>query len=1661
MRVRFVQPWATIALAVAVISSALVATDRPASAAVASLVAAADDRTAVTSYDRMQPGAPHHSYFTSAWQSFVAQSDTITSLGVTVGTPNYRPDGHTVMIRLCADPSCRSVLAEARPQIINYGNTSADIGDVGVTPGSTYYIVWYQPAAWNGQSWVTYWWAGGSTITQSDQLQAIVRGYNRGPAIDRTAVTSYNKMFPGAPYHGYFTSAWQDFTAQSNTITRLGVTVGTPNYLPDGHTITIRLCTDTSCSRILGETRPQIINYGNSAGDIGDVSVTPGARYYIVWYQPAAWKGQSWVTYWWAGGPTITQSDQLQAIVQGYTRSTPVPPTYHVTGTGGLGLRKRSGPGLSYTAVGLLAEGAGIQIACQVRSTSAVGGSTIWDKLTDGAYVSDFYTDTPMYNEFTPGISRCNDTPPPPTNTAYVVKGTGGIGLKRRTGPGLGYPAVGALPEGATLAIACQYRSTSSVGGSTIWDQLADRTWVSDFYTSTPVFNGFSPGLSQCTSVPPPPSYEFPVRQSYGQPGPTAYGQNPTGLRSDPVNTLTGAYWTKASDFKLPGIGIPFELERSYTSIDTTPGPLGPGWTHSYNVSLAFNDKGDATIRTDQGAQLAFKFEPSGLFVGAPGVDATLRQVPTGFELIRHDQTHLRFDPNGHLQAVLDRNGQGLHMTVNPNGQLTAITDSADRKIAFTYDATSNLLAAVTLPDGRSVRYGYTGGRLTTVTDPGNGTTKYSYDDAGRLTSLIDANGHTEVDNTYGSDGRVTRQTDALGHVSTFAWDQASQTATMTDARGGVWKDVYDQGVLIERTDPRGNTTSYRYDGDLNQTAVTDPRGHQSGADPANYTTTYTYDERGNRTSETAPAPLGYKRTWTYDAQNNITGSTDGRGNTTTYGYDDHGNLISMTQPGGLVTRYGRDPAGTGLLVSQTDPLGKTTKFGYDSAGNRTSITSPKGEVTTMTYDAAGRMTSRVDPRGNQSGANPDSYRTRFAYDALDRPTSTTDPLGHTTTTAYDKIGNKLSTTDPKGHTTRFAYDAADHLIKVTAATGAATAYRYEPTGNLTARTDANGHTTAYEYDGANQLVGQTDPAGHQTSYRYDPAGNLTTTQDPKGITTANKYDALNRRTSTSYSDGTPTVTLSYDANGNRTALTDRAGTQTYTYDPLNQLTKVSRGANVFAYTYNAGGHLTSRTYPGSAAIGYSYDDNGQLATVTANGGTASYTYDAAGNRTALRLPASNGYTETRSYDPAGQITRVKTASSAGILTDYAYTRDAAGNPTKVVGTDGTVLYTYDPADRLTKVCFTTTCSSPNYIRWTYDGVGNRLAEYRSATPTMYKYDAADRLLSTTKGTTIKTYAYDAAGNQTKAGTRSFTYDATHHITSTTAPTATGTSTISFLYDGDGNRLRRTAGTSVTNYLWDTNGELPQLALERNAKNALLRRYTYGNELFAQSTLSTTYYLTGDQLSSITGVTSATGAGLLRYSYEPFGKTRTTTKLVTTGSPNTQPMRFNAQYLDSFGLYNLRAREYDPTIGRFTGTDPVEQEVGDPYVASYVYGRNRPTVLTDPTGRFAVVPIVLGAYFLANLAQTGVNCYYASKTYDSGFGGEFQRDCSFGLGGLALQAFGAGPLTTLLGRYGDDVVGLGYDAITALPGLISGGKRPSSGPPTAIPPAQPSSRPSK
>lgn len=82
------------------------------------------------------------------------------------------------------------------------------------------------------------------------------------------------------------------------------------------------------------------------------------------------------------------------------------PIRYHVANTEGWGVRIRSAPSQQVSVIGGLLEGATITVACQTPG-SDVNGSSIWDRLNTGGYLSDYYTDTPTIGDFSHGLAGC------------------------------------------------------------------------------------------------------------------------------------------------------------------------------------------------------------------------------------------------------------------------------------------------------------------------------------------------------------------------------------------------------------------------------------------------------------------------------------------------------------------------------------------------------------------------------------------------------------------------------------------------------------------------------------------------------------------------------------------------------------------------------------------------------------------------------------------------------------------------------------------------------------------------------------------------------------------------------------------------------------------------------------------------------------------------------------------------------------------------------------------------------------------------------------------------------------------------------------------------------------------------------------------------------
>jgi surface antigen len=84
--------------------------------------------------------------------------------------------------------------------------------------------------------------------------------------------------------------------------------------------------------------------------------------------------------------------------------------TYQVTGTGGAGVNARSAPDTSASIVAHYDEGASLNITCQTNGSVVAGVSWVWDKLSNGSYVTDYYTNTPTTNNFSINLPNCAGT---------------------------------------------------------------------------------------------------------------------------------------------------------------------------------------------------------------------------------------------------------------------------------------------------------------------------------------------------------------------------------------------------------------------------------------------------------------------------------------------------------------------------------------------------------------------------------------------------------------------------------------------------------------------------------------------------------------------------------------------------------------------------------------------------------------------------------------------------------------------------------------------------------------------------------------------------------------------------------------------------------------------------------------------------------------------------------------------------------------------------------------------------------------------------------------------------------------------------------------------------------------------------------------------------
>lgn len=201
---------------------------------------------------------------------------------------------------------------------------------------------------------------------------------------------------------------------------------------------------------------------------------------------------------------------------------------------------------------------------------------------------------------------------------------------------------------------------------------------------------------------------------------------NQTG--SDPVNFANGEFVVHATDLELPGRGVAFRLVRTYRSRIDYSGPLGFGWTHTYDrrITLAATGGDDRNYSLGDGTTILFRSDGHGGFVPPAGVRMSLGRTSDGWRLVDVEaNTILTFDGAGRLARMADGSGVGLTFGYEA-GKLDHVDDAEGRRIQCEYDG-NRLKHVFEARTGLGASYTYVADELDTATNSAGRLESYRY----------------------------------------------------------------------------------------------------------------------------------------------------------------------------------------------------------------------------------------------------------------------------------------------------------------------------------------------------------------------------------------------------------------------------------------------------------------------------------------------------------------------------------------------------------------------------------------------------------------------------------------------------------------------------------------------------------------------------------------------------------------------------------------------------------------------------------------------------------------------------------------------------------------------------------------------------------------------
>ena len=804
-----------------------------------------------------------------------------------------------------------------------------------------------------------------------------------------------------------------------------------------------------------------------------------------------------------------------------------------------------------------------------------------------------------------------------------------------------------------------------------------------------------------------------------------------------------------------------------------------------------------------------------------------------------------------------------------------------------------------------------------TVTDAGGNTLS-------RSSTAIREKNRIETVTTYEADdfGRTTKENTVTRKQQDGKWLPAYETQTLStfDDNGNV-----SQTETKSRKEGESGWQSRMVKTDYNEqgqvTKEYTPRGTRE-----NVATKYEYDILGRMIQSEIPrekkeGSVEYQKTMTeYDNTGNVTGKEeqidDDRTARTEYTYDKCGNLVMVKSclEGGKAqyVQYVYDAQGNKVrqFTGMTSPLTLTVSEVADADGN----TDAEGKNGPDVFSYVGK-TYRVDVSGQKKSDN--IRETRYEYDGKNQLVAYTDPEGRKETYTYDINSNLTITVDKNGNTQKNAYDYQNRLTEMVA--------KEKKTGKETKHT--------YTYNAYGDVAAQDG-----TTFAYDDASGQVT----KETTKLTKHKDVVKH-------------YNYDSAGNKSAFSVRVGDDTklslqYNYDGESRLTSVTdrKGSPVVAYSYDTDGNLAERTVPGNEmTTTYTYDYQNHLTAMknqTGSAGviseyTSEYLTNGQKSKETAALKDKEGKkstkTATYTYDLLGRIQKeTKTGSE-----DISYTYDSSNNRKEMTAGNQVTAYKYNKNDELLRTdTLDTKTDEDSVVVYKNDKNGNQLATVNRYEIPSDKKDSAYVDVDVTLG--------DNRLNENVVNR----YNALNQLTQT----LTKNYKVSFTYDAEGLRTSKTVNGEKTVFVWDGD----QLVMELFEGGKVKKRYIRGNDLVysdrgedraSGSEDGKLFYVT-DPHGNVVQLIDESGKVVKTYEYDSFGNE------VNLDSKDDNPFRYCGEYYDKeTGEVYLRARYYQPKVGRFLTGDTYTGEDDDPLsLHLYTYCGNDGVNAWDPSGHDAI-----------------------------------------------------------------------------------------------------------